>query len=110
MIKLTPEQRETNRLASVLKYSTSDKGKATRKRKREERKTGGWFVYYIPSIHYCGITKDLYSRESYHRTVNGTDTDGLRVLYHSMNGKDAAYHEALFQATLGMEGLNVKLN
>jgi len=75
---------------------------------REARQTGGYFVYYIPSIHYCGIAKDLYARESWHRNKKKINTDGLKVLYHSMDKSEAAHHEAMFQSVLGIKGLNVK--
>jgi hypothetical protein len=89
-------------------YSNRPDIKAREKKRIQDRQSGGYFVYYIPSTHYCGITKDMYVRESFHRTVNKIDTTGMNILYHSDNLLDAAHHEAMFQSVLGMNGLNVK--
>jgi len=89
------------------KYEKTIKAKTTRANYRKARQTGGYFIYYIPSIHYCGIAKDLYVRESWHRTQKNVDTTGLKVLFHSMDRVEAAYHEALFQSVLAIKGLNV---
>jgi hypothetical protein len=94
----------------IKEYESRPETKARRRGYIKSRQTGGWFVYYIPSIHYCGITKDLYARESYHRTQSNIDTEGLTVLFHSLDAAEAHYHEAMFQSVLGIGGLNVKLN
>jgi hypothetical protein len=70
------------------------------------RRSGGYFVYYLPEEHYCGITNDLYNRESGHRNTAGKNTDNMQVLFHSMDRSIAAHNEAMFQSVLGINGLN----
>ena len=73
-----------------------------------DNRTKVYYVYYIPSVHYCGVTNHLSVRMSQHKTVEGIDTEGWRVLYASKDPKEAAYHEALFQSVLAIEGVNYK--
>ena len=75
---------------------------------RKRLKSKGYWVYYIPSINYCGITHDLTQRKSWHKTVKNVDVTGFRILFHSFCRKETAYREAMFQSVLCMEGLNYK--
>ena len=84
--------------------NNKEKRNATAKKRRE---ANGWYIYYIPSIHYCGITNDLPSRRAWHKCKD-IDVEGFRVLYHSMDKSEAAYHESMFQGVLGIHGVNVK--
>ena len=87
---------------------TPEQFKAHRNKQGQARRdANGWLVYYIPSTNYCGITNDPPRRKSWHKHM-GTDVEGFRVIYHSESKVEAAYHEALFQAVLGMNGINVK--
>ena len=63
-----------------------------------------YVVYYIPSIHYVGFTKNLKNRMRVHE--KSTDINNWRVLYCNADKKTAAYHEALFQSVLSINGLN----
>jgi hypothetical protein len=98
---LDPIKKE-KRNANQRKYEASIKRKA----RINSRRSGGYFVYYLPNEHYCGITNDLYNREASHRNTAGKNTDGMRVLFHSMDRSIAAHHEAMFQSILGINGLN----
>ena len=102
---MTKEQREAHN-ARQRKYESKPEVKARRKKQREARQNGH-YVYYVPSIHTVGLTNDLYRREAIYRS-DGVDTEGFRVLYHSMDRVEAAHHEALFQSVLGINGLNFK--
>lgn len=75
---------------------------------RERQRLKGYWVYYIPSINYCGITHDLTQRKSWHKTFAKVDVTGFRILFHSFCRKETAYKEAMFQSVLCMEGLNYK--
>lgn len=66
---------------------------------------GYYSVYYLPGEHYCGVTNSVESRISDHR-CHGKNIEGWRILFCSEDRKEAAYHEGLFQAVLGIEGLN----
>lgn len=94
--------------ARSKEYENKPETKAKRKAYRKARQTGGYFVYYLPAEHYCGIATDLTSRISWHKH-KGKNTDNYKVLFHSFDKKEAAYNEALFQSVLAIEGLNVKL-
>jgi hypothetical protein len=75
---------------------------------RRPKKQDGYFVYYLPEEHYCGITNNLSGRESSHRNTENRNTENMMVLFHSMDRSIAAHHEAMFQSVLGMNGLNYK--
>ena len=70
------------------------------------KKSGFYYVYYLPNEHYCGITNSLVLRMIDHRKT-GKNTEDYKVLYTSKDKKNACYHEALFQSTLAMEGLAI---
>ena len=95
---------EKSRKASEWYRNNRERAIATRRKRLD---ANGWYVYYIPSDHYCGLTNDLPRRRSWHKHM-GTDVEGFRVLYHSMDKSSAAYHEAMFQGVLGIHGVNVK--
>ena len=89
-------------------YKGRSECRACQNKARRERETKqGFFVYYLPNEHYCGFSNRLKTRINRHK-VEGRDVDGWKVLYHSFDKADAAYHEALFQSTLGINGLNFK--
>tara|TARA_R110000751_G_scaffold15683_1_gene50572 strand:+ start:603 stop:944 length:342 start_codon:yes stop_codon:yes gene_type:complete len=72
--------------------------------RNKNQKTGLYYVYYLPNENYCGITDYLTRRLSKHKRV-GKNIENYHVLYISRDKKQAAYHEALYQSTLCMEGL-----
>ena len=77
---------------------------------RELRESSGYWVYYLPESHYVGMTNNLAVRLSTHKGRDGRCVDNYKLLYHCDCPKTAAYHEALFQSVLGMEGLNGSQN
>lgn len=80
--------------------------------KRKSRELAeGYYVYYLPEEHYCGVTGDLTERIRLHQSShNGVkhNVEGWRVLYHSFDKAEAYHHEAMFQSILGIKGLNYK--
>jgi predicted GIY-YIG superfamily endonuclease len=79
-----------------------------KKRLKLKRSKSLYYVYYLPEHNYCGITIDVDQRMRDHRRVrNSKDTTGMRILFISDNKKEAAYHEAMFQSVLCMEGLSM---
>jgi predicted GIY-YIG superfamily endonuclease len=72
----------------------------------KQKVNDGYYVYYLPEEHYCGITNNLYQRESSHRNTAGKNTNNMTILFHSMDRNIAAHHEAMFQSVLGIGGLN----
>ena len=102
-----PEKRAKHN-ARQRTYESKPEVIERRKAYRKARQSGGYFVYYLPSENYCGITVDMYARESQHRTIGKKDTTGMRVLFHSLDRSIAAHHEAMFQSVLGMYGLNAQ--
>jgi len=84
------------------KHNANQRSYTARKPKKDE----GYYVYYLPEEHYCGITNNLYQRESSHRNTALKNTNNMTVLFHSMDKSIAAHHEAMFQSVLGINGLN----
>ena len=84
------------------KHNANQRAYTARKPKIDD----GYYVYYLPEEHYCGVTNNLYQRESQHRNTANKNTDGMTILFHSMDRNIAAHHEAMFQSVLGINGLN----
>ncbi len=74
-------------------------------RRKLEQLKKVYYVYYLPSENYCGFTNDVSRRISSH-SRRGMDTKNFRVLFASEDFIETAHMEALFQSTLGMQGLN----
>ena len=95
-----------------MPYKDKEKQKEYWKQKGIEytqgRKDGYFSVYYLPEENYCGTTSQV-ERRMYEHDREGKNIDGWKVLYCSEDRKDAYYHEALFQSTLAMEGLNYNM-
>ena len=64
-----------------------------------------YIVYYLPEEHYCGFTNNPQYRMTDHKK-HGKNIDNWRVLQTCATKTEAAYTEALFQSTLGINGLN----
>ena len=102
-MKLNKEQYERHLKAKKRYYKKHKKRlDATRKEKRD---SGYYTVYYLPNEHYCGVTSmSPEFRMAFHKH-KGKNTNDWRVLYCSIDKKEAYYHESLFHGVLGMEGL-----
>jgi len=61
-----------------------------------------WVIYYIPSIHYCGITHKPYERMYGHKK-KGTDVKGWKILDTAKTKIDALYIEMSYHLK-GMNG------
>ena len=84
-----------------------DKIDARQREHNKKRKERYYCVYYLPEEHYCGFSIELLRRIGEHRRA-GKNVDGWRILYYSKDKTEAAYHEALFQSVLSINGLNYK--
>ena len=72
-----------------------------RKLNRDRGKDGMFYVYYIPSKHYCGITNSLTSRMYNHKESD------FKVLQSCSTREEARHLENLFHSLMGMNGMKV---
>lgn len=79
-------------------------------KKYYSKKPGYYSIYYLPEENYCGLTSMYLPDRIDHHRKKGRNIDNWRILFCSADKTEAYHTEALFQSTLGMEGLNCNTN
>ena len=104
----TPERKAARALTTKRwRANNPDKVAAMDARKKAKKKTKFYSLYYLPEMHYIGITNQLELRMINHRCLDRI-TEGYEVICTFETKRKALDAERLIQDTYGYNGKAIK--
>ena len=101
-----PERKAARALTTkIWRANNPDKVAAMSARKRAKKKTTFYSLYYLPEMHYIGVTNQLQVRMWNHNCL-GRITEGYEVICTFETKREALDAERFIQDTYGYNGKN----